>query len=421
MHADRRPRRAAPPAPRAAVVGVVALAASLALLVPAGLPASAAGAPTGTAVTQQQIDAVLTSLDDLEATAAERSGDAVSAAAASAAADDSLARAALLADQLESRSTEAEQTEEAAHEQAGQLAAHLARAGRGTSTTSVLLGSDHPDQVLQQLGTLTQLGERWQGVLSDATAASNTVSSLRDQADAARAARERLASEAAERAAAATSAQAAADDEVASATSRADDLYVQLASLRQTTPETERETRQAAAVQKSVEGAGAAAAADHGAPARPSAGGASAAPAPVAPVPVAPAPVAPAPAPAPAPVVPAPVAPAPTPAPAPAPPVVVNDPAGAKAYAASRIGTGAEYTCLVQLWNKESGWRTNATNPTSGAYGIPQAYPAKSLASAGLDWQTSYRTQVNWGLTYVTTRYGSPCGAWGFWVRNGWY
>ena len=62
-----------------------------------------------------------------------------------------------------------------------------------------------------------------------------------------------------------------------------------------------------------------------------------------------------------------------------------------------------------------------ATNPTSGAYGIPQAWPAKNLASAGLDWQTSYRTQVNWGLSYIASRYKTPCGAWGFWVRNNWY
>jgi hypothetical protein len=100
---------------------------------------------------------------------------------------------------------------------------------------------------------------------------------------------------------------------------------------------------------------------------------------------------------------------------------VVNDPAGAKAYAASKIGTGAEYSCLVQLWNKESGWRTNALNPTSGTYGIPQANPGSLMASAGLDWRTNYRPQVDWGLSYIAGRYGTPCGAWGFFVRNNWY
>ena len=421
MLAARRPRRAARPGLRATCVGTVALAASLALVLGAGVPASAVGVDSGTAATQQQIDAVLASLDALEATAAERSDQAVSASAARADADSALVEADALADQLSGRAAEAELAEEAAHQQAGQLAAHLARAGRGASTTSVLLGSDHPDDVLQQLGTLTQLGERWQGVMSDATLASNTLVSLRDQREAARQERERLADEAAARAADARSAQATADDEVAAATTRAAELYAQLAALRQTTPDVERETRRAAAVTKSVEAAGAAAANDRG-PSAPSVGSGAGAGAPSAPAPapVAPAPVAPAPV-APAPVAPAP-APAPSPAPTPAPPAgVVNDPAGAKAYAASRIGTGAEYDCLVQLWNKESGWRTNATNPTSGAYGIPQAWPAKNLASAGLDWQTSYRTQVNWGLSYIASRYKTPCGAWGFWVRNTWY
>ena len=43
---------------------------------------------------------------------------------------------------------------------------------------------------------------------------------------------------------------------------------------------------------------------------------------------------------------------------------------------------GDQFSCLVSLWNKESGWRTNAANP-SGAYGIPQALPGSKMASAG--------------------------------------
>ncbi|MBD8659885.1 hypothetical protein IFT72_06730 [Frigoribacterium sp. CFBP 8754] len=99
----------------------------------------------------------------------------------------------------------------------------------------------------------------------------------------------------------------------------------------------------------------------------------------------------------------------------------MNDPAGAKAYAASQVGTGAEYSCLVQLWNKESGWRTTATNPSGGAYGIPQALPGSKMASAGLDWRTNYRTQVDWGLSYIHGRYGTMCAAWAHSVANNWY
>lgn len=77
--------------------------------------------------------------------------------------------------------------------------------------------------------------------------------------------------------------------------------------------------------------------------------------------------------------------------------------------------------CLVPMWARESGWRWNAMNPTSGAYGIPQALPAGKLASSGPDWKTSPATQVRWGLSYVQERYGTPCGAWSFWQAHHWY
>ena len=62
-----------------------------------------------------------------------------------------------------------------------------------------------------------------------------------------------------------------------------------------------------------------------------------------------------------------------------------------------------------------------AENPSSGAYGIPQALPGSQMASAGADWQTSAATQIKWGLTYIQGRYGSPCGAWAHEQSNGWY
>lgn len=105
--------------------------------------------------------------------------------------------------------------------------------------------------------------------------------------------------------------------------------------------------------------------------------------------------------------------------------VPVDDPAGAKAYAASVLGghgwDASQMTCLDTLWNKESEWLTSATNASSGAYGIPQALPGTKLAAAGGDWQTNYRTQVNWGLTYIESRYGSPCSALNFHYANNWY
>ncbi len=128
---------------------------------------------------------------------------------------------------------------------------------------------------------------------------------------------------------------------------------------------------------------------------------------------------APAPAPEPAP------APAPAPAPEPAPVVAVNDPAGAQAYAAGQLGNYGwapdQMQCLVTLWTKESDWTTTATNPSSGAYGIVQSLPAEKMASAGADYLTNYRTQINWGLNYIQERYQSPCGALNFHLSNNWY
>jgi hypothetical protein len=108
-----------------------------------------------------------------------------------------------------------------------------------------------------------------------------------------------------------------------------------------------------------------------------------------------------------------------------APPAVVPDPGSAQAYAAGAVaargwGSG-EFDCLVALWNKESGWRVNAMNPSSGAYGIPQALPGSKMATAGADWATNAGTQIEWGLGYITDRYGTPCGAWAHSQRVGWY
>jgi colicin import membrane protein len=106
-------------------------------------------------------------------------------------------------------------------------------------------------------------------------------------------------------------------------------------------------------------------------------------------------------------------------------PVAVNDPAGAQAYAAAKLGSygwsADQMQCLNRLWTKESEWRTTATNASSGAYGIVQSLPAEKMASSGADYRTNYRTQINWGLNYIKERYGSPCDALNFHLSNNWY
>ncbi|QLD11320.1 lytic transglycosylase domain-containing protein [Microbacterium oleivorans] len=102
-----------------------------------------------------------------------------------------------------------------------------------------------------------------------------------------------------------------------------------------------------------------------------------------------------------------------------------NSPGAAQQAASNMLGDFGwgqdQFSCLVSLWNKESGWNYQAYNSGSGAFGIPQALPGSKMASAGGDWQSSAVTQVRWGLGYISGRYGSPCGAWDHSQSVGWY
>jgi uncharacterized protein YabE (DUF348 family) len=80
-----------------------------------------------------------------------------------------------------------------------------------------------------------------------------------------------------------------------------------------------------------------------------------------------------------------------------------------------------QWPCLYNLWMRESGWRTEAGNPYSGAYGIPQALPASKMSSAGPDYMSNPATQISWGLGYIRGRYSTPCGAWDHFTRMNWY
>lgn len=79
------------------------------------------------------------------------------------------------------------------------------------------------------------------------------------------------------------------------------------------------------------------------------------------------------------------------------------------------------YEDLNWIINHESGWRVNATNPGSGAYGIPQSLPGNKMASAGKDWRTNPITQLKWMYSYVKGRYGNASNAKHFWQTHNWY
>jgi len=89
--------------------------------------------------------------------------------------------------------------------------------------------------------------------------------------------------------------------------------------------------------------------------------------------------------------------------------------------AASRGYQGEQWQCLHDLWVRESQWNQFSENPTSGAYGIPQALPASKMATVADDWQTNPVTQITWGLNYIEGRYGTPCDAWSFFLGHNWY
>lgn len=84
-------------------------------------------------------------------------------------------------------------------------------------------------------------------------------------------------------------------------------------------------------------------------------------------------------------------------------------------------GSGSEWTCLDELWTRESGWRMVWNYQGSGAYGIPQSLPANKMAAAGADYMTNPATQIRWGLGYISATYGTPCAAWDHETVNSWY
>ncbi|MEU2020731.1 transglycosylase SLT domain-containing protein [Streptomyces sp. NPDC016469] len=85
------------------------------------------------------------------------------------------------------------------------------------------------------------------------------------------------------------------------------------------------------------------------------------------------------------------------------------------------IGDDGQFQCFSNIVSHESGWNPSATNASSGAYGLVQALPGSKMSSAGSDWKTNPGTQIKWGLDYMNSRYGSPCGAWSFWQAHNWY
>jgi len=370
-----------------AVAGIAVVLAVIAL--PA-VPAVAEDYPTWDEVQAAKADVtsreaeasrITAFVDELEAEAGRLGDAAVEAAAGSAAAEAARAAAETRATTLRAEADAATAEAEASAARLGRVGAVLARSGGADVGLRLFFDDGSASDLLMGLSRAAQLADLYGGVAARAKATRADAAALSGQADVAESERTRLAAEAVAAADAAEAAHEAAEARVIEQQGVLDTLYAQLASLRDRTVELERQYRigeQVAQEQAAREAAAAAAAAA-------SNGGDVGAP----------------------------------------PPGVVVDRAAAKAYAASRMGAygwgSDQFRCLDLLWTRESSWRADAYNASSGAYGIPQSLPGSKMASAGADWRTNAATQIDWGLGYIDARYGSPCAAWAHSEAVNWY
>lgn len=146
-------------------------------------------------------------------------------------------------------------------QRAGALIAQLSRGGGGDVSLDLVLGAGKSDDLLSRLSVMDKLGERNAASYAEAVTDRNAASGLTDQAEVAKTERERLEGEAQTKYDEAESASAAASAAVAAQEQQADQLYAQLASLKNTTAETERGYAAGESARQAAEAAAAAAAA----------------------------------------------------------------------------------------------------------------------------------------------------------------
>ena len=339
-------------------------------------------------------------------------------------------------DVLSAQRLEASRTASELAGQMGALAAQTYKTGGMDSSLLMLLDADAAVGAMERLTALQGISGRTDSLQAEAASAAKVLSSLEAREAAALDIREESLAASRRLEADLQAAAAAADKAVGEAQERSAVLLEQLAELKDSSAQAEAERLkglQAEETYREQQAARAAEQAARDAEAKDNGGRKPAPAGETVPDPVInPTPQPQVPVPQPAPLPPsapsAPPVPQPVPAPDPRPvpdPGPVDDPAAAQAHAAGRLGAYGwgqdQFRCLVNLWQRESGWRTSANNPYSGAYGIPQSLPGDKMASVGADWRTNYRTQIEWGLGYISSRYGSPCAAWQHSEDKNWY
>lgn len=77
----------------------------------------------------------------------------------------------------------------------------------------------------------------------------------------------------------------------------------------------------------------------------------------------------------------------------------------------------ADYGAVDYIISHESSWNPDATEPTTGAHGLPQALP---YSKTGCGWSDAV-CQLKWASDYAAERYGGWWGAYEQWVANRWW
>jgi hypothetical protein len=80
-----------------------------------------------------------------------------------------------------------------------------------------------------------------------------------------------------------------------------------------------------------------------------------------------------------------------------------------------------QWLCLDKLWTKESNWRHEAYNKQPVYQKGEKRYAGGIPQILGLSPNTNPTEQIDRGLDYIIYRYSTPCQAWKFWQKNGWY
>jgi hypothetical protein len=333
-------------------------------------------AKANAAAKQAEVDKITALVSQLQDAANAAAADELKKAAEYTIAKNALDAATTRATNLDAQASTAEAQAAAAKKRYGQLVSQLYMSGGTDYTTQLLLSGPSTGSLLSKLGAMSQLSDHSAQLRVTAEAKQNVADAAAKQATLAKKLRDQLASQAQQKLEAAQAAQQAAAAELAKQQAVSATLYAQAAALNNTEASVEAAYYAGKAAEEAAQQHNGGSDGDNididtsG---------------------------------------------------------VVVDPAAAQAYARSQLASYGwgddQFSCLVDLWNHESGWRANAYNESSGAYGIPQAWPGTKMATAGADWRTNAQTQINWGLNYISGSYGSPCAAWTFEMSHdpNWY